>query len=284
MKTYLVPVDFSDAALNAANFATRLSHESDVTTIILMNAYYISAYETMLPNPDMVMLSDYEIEESAKDRISQLENLKSVLSEQVREGVQITIRLNRSHLLRAVVDVIAQDHADLVIIGSIGNSTVREGTAGIGDHVIKISKASPAPVLVVPPAYQYSHIDEAVIACDFRKVKENAPLDALQRLLNKRAIKILVVNVNTVGRQTIADPEQLAKETALHEVLEKFHPQYYAVNNPNTITGILDFVTEHNAQMIIALPHTYSFLQSILHNSISQQLAKNSTIPVLLLK
>jgi nucleotide-binding universal stress UspA family protein len=284
MKTYLVPVDFSDAAFNAADFAAQLSHQSDVTTIILMNAYYISPYETMLPNPDMVMISEYEIEESVKDRISQLEKLKDLLSKQVREGVQIVVRLNRSHLLRAVVDVIALDHADMVIIGSIGNSTVREGTVGIGDHVIKISKASPVPVIVVPPAYRYSRIDEAVIACDFRKVKESYPLDALQKLLSKRAIKLLVVNVDASHKQTIADPEQLAKETALHNALEKYHPQYYSQSNPNIISGILNFATEHKAQIIIALPHTYSFLQSIMHNSISQQLAKNSTIPVLLLK
>src|SRR6478735_7254120 len=102
MKTYLVPVDFSDTAFNAADFAARVSHQSDVNTIILMNAYYISPYETMLPNPDMVMLRQEEIEEEAKDRLQQLNTLKEKLSHMVREGVKIITRLNRSHLLRAV--------------------------------------------------------------------------------------------------------------------------------------------------------------------------------------
>jgi nucleotide-binding universal stress UspA family protein len=284
METYLVPVDFSEAAFNAADFAAQLSHQSDVTTIILMNAYYISPYETMFPDPNMLMLRQEEIEEEAVDRIDQLEKLKRKLTKQVKEGVQIQVRLNRSHLLRAVVDVVAQDKADLVIIGSIGNSTVREGSINIGSHVIKISKASPVPVIVVPPDYRYQLIDEAVIACDFKKVKETMPMDVLHKLLGKQAIKLLVVNIDATDRAAGRDAEQQAEETALHSMLKSFHPRYYYVNNPNVITGVLDFASVHKIQMVIALPHTYSFLQSILHNSISQQLAKNSTVPVLLLK
>lgn len=284
MKTYLVPVDFSDAAFNAADFAAQLSHQSDVKTIILMNAYYISAYETMLPNPDMVMLRPQDIEENSADRIAQLEKLKRKLAKKVREGVEIKVRLNLSHLLRAVVDVVADDKVDMVFLGSVGNSTVREGTVGIGDHVIKVSKASLVPVMVVPPDYRYSLIDNAVLACDFKKVKENVPMGILHKLLGKQAIKLQVLNVDAAAKHAVADPEQLAEEGALHDMLSAFHPQYYYINNPDVITGILDFATEHQAQLVIALPHTYSFLQALLHNSISQQLAKNSTVPVLLLK
>jgi nucleotide-binding universal stress UspA family protein len=284
MKTYLVPVDFSDAAFNAADFAAQLSHQSDVETIILMNAYYISPYETMLPNPDMVMLRPQDIEENSADRITQLEKLKRKLTKKVREGVEIKVRLNLSHLLRAVVDVVADERVDMVFLGSIGNSTVREGTVGIGDHVIKVSKASPVPVMVVPPNYRYSLIDNAVLACDFKRVKQSVPMGVLHKLLGKQAIKLQVVNVDASSKHAIADPEQLAEESALHDMLKGFHPKYYYINNPNVITAILDFTTEHKAQMVIALPHTYSFLQALLHDSISQQLAKNSTVPVLLLK
>lgn len=284
MKSYLVPIDFSEAAFNAANFAAGLSHQTNVTDIILMNAYYISELETILPDPDMLMLREEEIEENAVDRITQLEKLKSKLQKQVREGVKIHVKLNRSHLLRAVIDTVIDRNVNMVLLGSIGNSTVREGSIGIGSHVIKISKASPVPVMVIPPTYKYKNINEAVIACDFKKVKENVPLSILHKLLGNQLTKLLVINIDTESKHAGADPEQLAQETELHNMLKDFHSEYYYVSNSNIITGILDFATEHKAQMVIALPHTYSFLQSIMHNSISQQLAKNSTLPVLLLK
>lgn len=282
MKTYLVPIDFSDAAKNAANFAAELSKQTDVQDIILMNAYYISVYETMFPDPNMMMLRDQEIEENAAERIAQLEKLKRKLQKQVRPGVKLHIRLNRTHLLRAVVDTVAIDNVDLVILGSKGNSSSSENS--IGSHVIKISKASPAPIIIVPPAYSYNLIDHAVIACDFNKVTENIPLGTLHKLLGKQAIQLLVVNIDTDNKHADEDPERLAEETALHTMLKGFHPRYYYVNKPDVINSILDFAEKHNAQMVIALPHKYSFFQSIIHNSVSQQLASSSSVPVLLLK
>jgi len=284
MKTYLVPIDFSEAAFNTADVAAQLSRQTNVTDIVLMNAYYISPYETLLPDPNMFMLREEEIEEEAADRISQLNALKAKLQQQVREGVNIHVRLNRSHLLRAVVDVIEEDNIDLVLIGSIGNSTVRENNSGIGDHVIKISKACPVPVMVVPPVFNYQLISRAVIACDFKKVTQTIPMEFLHKLLGKQQIDLLVVNVDHSYKHANADPEQMAEESALHDMLKPFNPKYFYINTPDVITGILEFAEYNKAQMVIALPHTYSFLQSVLHNSISQQLAKSSTVPVLLLK
>lgn len=282
MKTYLVPIDFSEAGNNAADFAAALSHQTNVQDIILMNAYYISVYETMFPDPNMMMLRDQEIEENATERITQLEQLKRKLQKQVRPGVKLHIRLNRTHLVRAVVDTVAIDAVDLVILGSKGNSSSTE--TSIGSHVIKISKASPAPVIIVPPAYRYHLIDHAVIACDFNKVTENIPLEALHKLLGKQDIQLLVVNIDTENKHASDDPERLAEETALHTMLKGFHPRYYYVNKPDVINSILDFAGKHKAQMVIALPHKYSFFQSIMHNSVSQQLASTSSVPVLLLK
>jgi nucleotide-binding universal stress UspA family protein len=284
MKTYLVPVDFSEAAYNAAQYAAELSKQTDGEQIILMNAYYISPYETLLPNADMVMLREQEIEERATERIGQLNKLKEKLSAKVRAGVKIHTRLNRSHLLRAVVDVVAEHNVDLVILGSIGNSTVRENNIGIGSHVISISKSCPVPVIVVPPDYQYQLMDRAVIACDFKKITDSIPTENLHKLFGDQKIQLLVVNIDPKGKHEHANAELLAEEAALQGILKEYAPQYFYINKPNIIASVLDFAAEHNAQIVIALPHTYSFLQSVLHNSISQQLASSSSVPVLLLK
>lgn len=282
MKTYLIPVDFSDAAKNAAHFAAQLSHQTDTSAIILMNAFYISPYESLLPNPDMLMLREQEIEEDAAKRIKKLEKLKKKLEAEVREGVTVRIRLNRSHLLRAVVDTVIEENVDLVFLGSKGNSSA--GAPGIGSHVINVSKASPAPIIVIPPHHKYHLVDKAVIACDFKQVTENMPMEILHKLLGSQKIKLMVLNIDNEGKHANTDAGQKAEETALHGMLKKYHPQYHYVPSPDIIKGILNFAGEHEAQMVIALPHKYSFFQSLLHSSISQQLASNSLVPVLLLK
>jgi nucleotide-binding universal stress UspA family protein len=282
MKTYLVPVDFSKAGANAAEFAAALSHYTDVTHIVLLNAYYVSIYETMLPNPDMVLVREEEIEANAAERLKNLEKFRTHLLNKVRPGVEISTHLNRSHLLRAVVENVISKNADLVILGSKGNSSYDE--AKIGSHVVRVSKASPVPVIVVPPTYNFEHIDRVVVACDFKKVNEAAPLESLKKLLNRKSFDLLVVNIDNKANYTDESVKQAAKETALYDTLDHYKPEYYFLNQPDVINGILQFAKTHDAQLVIALPHKYSFLQSLMHSSVSQQLLESSAVPVLLLK
>lgn len=282
MKTYLIPIDFSHASIHAAEFAAELSKQTKVEHIILLNAYYVSPYETMLPNPDMVLLREEEVEQNAADRIKKLEHLKTRLSTLVRQGVEITTHLNRSHLLRAVVENAASKNADLVILGSKGNTSKDESQ--IGSHVVKISAASPVPVIVVPPSYKFQNIKRVVVACDFDKVKETVPLEALKKLLDKKKYEVLVVNIDNETKHLAGDAERMAEETALYGMLKEYQPKYYYINNTNIINGILQFASSNNAQLVIALPHKYSFFQSLLHDSVSQRLAENAAVPVLLLK
>jgi nucleotide-binding universal stress UspA family protein len=282
MKTYLVPVDFSHASTHAAEYAAKLSLQTNVEHIILLNAYYVSEIETLLPSADMVLLRDEEIEQNVQERIKKLEQLKQKLSKQVRQGVTISMHLNRSHLVRAVVENVAAKNADLVILGSKGNSAADD--SHIGSHVVKISKLSPVPVIVVPPSYKFTPVKRIVVACDFEKVKETIPLAPLKRLLDKRQFDLLVVNIDKETRHLAGDASLKAEETALHTMLAPYHPTYSYVNNTDIINGILQFATDSHAQLVIALPHKYSFFQSILHDSVSQRLAETAAVPVLLLK
>src|SRR5215217_1533425 len=136
MKTYLVPIDFSDVSTNTADFTAALSHQTKVERIILLNAYYVSEYETLLPNPDMVLLREQDIEDEAADRIAKLEKLKADLLQKVRTGVEVLVRLCRSHLLRGVVETVGKMQVDLVILGSHGNTSNTDSE--IGSHVVKI--------------------------------------------------------------------------------------------------------------------------------------------------
>ncbi|GAA4085699.1 universal stress protein [Mucilaginibacter panaciglaebae] len=282
MRTYLIPIDFSKASINAAEFAAELSKQTDVEHIVLLNAYYVSPIETMLPNPDMVQLMEEEVELEVAARIEKLERLKHSLQKHAREGVKISVHLNRSHLLRAVIENVDTKSADLVILGSKGNTSKTD--TQIGGHVVKISKASPVPVIVVPPRYSFKQIKRVVVACDFDKVKETVPLDSLKQLLDKKKFELLVVNIDKESKHLSGDAERKAEETVLYSMLKQYNPKYSYVNDTDVINGILHFATEKDAQLVIALPHKYSFFQSLLHDSVSQQLAESAAVPVLLLK
>jgi nucleotide-binding universal stress UspA family protein len=282
MKTYLVPVDFSDVSFNTAEFAAALSRQTRVEHIVLLNAYYVSSFETMLPNPDMVLLRQQDIEDEVAQRTNKLNALKDDLEKKTRDGVKISIRLSRSHLLRGVVEAVSAMNVDLVVLGSRGNTSNTD--TEIGSHVVAIAKACPVPVVVVPPAYKFEDIARVVVACDFKNVNDTASVEGLKQLLDRTGSELLAVNVGRDAELEGAEAEALAKQTQLYGMLEDHHPKYYYIKSADVMSGILQFATNKEARLVIALPRKYSFFQSLMHNSISQKLAENALVPVLLLK
>jgi nucleotide-binding universal stress UspA family protein len=282
MKTYIVPIDFSETSVHAAEFAALLSNQTQVAHIILLHSYHVSVYESVLPTPDMIIPSEDEIEEQVNEKIKQLEHIRSKIHKLARHGVIIHIRISRSTLVRAIIETINKENADIVILGS--NGTNSDNISHVGSNVVSISKLSPVPVIVVPPRCHYERIKRVVMACDFNKVKDTVPLAPLERLLQRHNVELLVVNIDKLAKHKNADPEQLAEETALHGMLKEYHPRYYYNSEGDIINGILNFADGHNAQLVIALPHKYSFFQSMLHNSVSHELTIHSAVPVLLLK
>jgi len=275
MSNYLVPVDFSKTADHAAKYAARLSFAMANAKIILLNAYYVSTYESILPTPDLIVTTDENIADETTRRLEALEKLKLEMLE-INPDAEIEVSLTRETILRSIINRVNKEEIDLIIIGSNGKKAKDE--SDIGSNAIKISKSSPVPVLVVPPKADYHSIRKAVLACDFKKVKEVMPVQSLKNILSKHALKLLVLNINS--GQAI----DLQEEHILHEMLKDFSPDYHYADHPDTIKGIIKFAKSEEAQLIIALPKKYSFFESLLHESVSQKLTIKSHVPVLLLK
>ena len=275
MSTYLVPVDFSSTADHAAKYAARLSFAMTNSKIILLNAYYVSEYESILPTPDLIVTTDVHIADEITRRLEALEKLKVKMLE-INPKAEIEIYLTRETLLRSIIDRVNREEIELIIIGSNGKKAKDE--SDIGSNAIKISKSSPVPVLVVPPKTDYQSIRKAILACDFKKVKEVIPMHTLKNILSKHALELLVLNINS------GDVIDLKEKHFLHEMLKDFSPAYHYADHPDAIKGIVKFAKNEEAQLIIALPKKYSFFESLLHESVSQKLTIKSHVPVLLLK
>lgn len=272
---YLVPIDFSKTAEHAAKYAARLSYSTNNAKIILLNSYYVSTYESILPTPDMVITTEEHIADEIKRRMDALATLRLKLLE-INAQADITVSLSRETILRSIIEQIDQEPIDLIIIGSNGKKTKEE--SDIGSNTIKIAKLSPVPVLVVPPKADYQSIRKAVMACDFKKVKEVIPLHALNDILRKHALELFVLNIEN------GHPVDTEERHFLQDMLKDFSPTYHYANHADTIKGVVKFTKEVDAQLIIALPKKYSFFQGLLHQSISQKLTIKSHVPVLLLK
>ncbi len=281
MRTYLIPTDFSSSSVAAAHYAAQLSTQTGVSRLILLHAYYISTFESVLPNTEFVQLMPQDIDETFRLKKVETEDIRQELLPLVNAGTEIEIRISRLPLLRAILEVQEETHVDLLVLCSKKNA--KEDTQ-VGRNIVEISKISPAPVLVIPDKTTAQPLKKIVLACDFKKVTEVAPQKQLKKIWDMLQAELLVVNVDTKGLHQQKDAKMLAEESVLAEMLAEYQPQYFHINHTDTVQGIVEFAAENQVQMIISLPQKHNFFTSLWNSNFSDQLTIKSTLPVLLLK
>jgi nucleotide-binding universal stress UspA family protein len=278
MKTLLIPVDFSGTSSNVLKYAVEFSKDTAVERIILLNNYYVSIYEQLLPSADFVQVSAEEINEERQNIDERLKYAGRSLTKKCGPSIKIETAVSELSLLRAIHQMIDQEKPHMLMIGSDNNMD----ESYIGEQVIAIAKTSNIPVLVVPACAKYKKIKLALVPCDFNAVSRLALLKEIRRSNQWLCPPELIV-LNVDPKQAhLAHKEE--NYHALKEILESYKYLVYYSEDEDIVHGILDFATEHNTQLIIALPGNYSFFQNLTHHSITNALELNASQPVLILK
>ena len=281
MKKLLVPVDFSVPSNNAVAYAAGLANIRGVEHIILLANCYTSAFEQLFPSPDFVPCGDVDVQTKKSQLSVELKALKERILKKLNPGIQVQLVISKDTLLRSIIDLIEKEQPDMVIVGS--NSSMDEEESFIGTHLIELAKASPAPVMIVPPNSDYHPVENALVPIDFRSLKNVDRLGHLEKIKNWPRPNLCLLNVDPAQkyRQGTPDPDI---DGALKQYLNGYDYRVCHSDNKNTLQGIINYADQNHLQMIIALPGAYSFLYRLTHQSISYGLATNANQPVLILK
>jgi nucleotide-binding universal stress UspA family protein len=284
MRTILLPVDFSTASHNAARYAAQLSAspEFQIGRIILLNSYFVSLYEQILPTPDLVLVGRQEILEKRGGLRKRLQVLRDEILPIVGQAVTVETMESSEPLLRSILGTIADRKPDLLLVGS--NDSADTTVSEIADYVIGIARISPIPVLIVPGEKQFEGIQKVLLPCDFRNLACLDPLKVFQEVAWWRHRKVMVINVDPTFRRSEPDNRFRAVSASLEKYLAGIDHELHYSDESDTLSGILQFAQAGRADMIIALPGKHSFFYSLTHRSISQALVRNGEMPVLILK
>lgn len=281
MKTILIPVDFTATSDNAVLFAAEWSKRYEYTRIVLLKTFYDSMFEHIAISADYSQVNqDYSAQER-QDAEEQMSNLRSRLVAKTGDGIEVETILSELPLLRAIIEQIEEEKPELMILGS-DNYNYSSGSF-IAGNLISIAKASPVRVLIVPADYHYRPVHDALVPFDFNLVSTLEKLSGLRKP-QWSDIRLMVLNVDPKQKHLQPDTKFTETENALHQYLENFQHQLYYDNDKNVIHGIMNFISNNQVDLIIALPGNRSFLYALTHKSISQALYQNAKLPVLILK
>lgn len=144
--TILVPVDFSENAIHAVDYAIRLAGAFH-SRVVLVHVYHFpvelltdwSAYGTLVGSSEI-------LEGLRKDREEQM---NALAREKARPGLSLETRVLEGTPFSEIVKAARAEGANLIVMGTRGLTGIRHIL--IGSTAERVVRKAPCPVLVLKP-------------------------------------------------------------------------------------------------------------------------------------
>jgi nucleotide-binding universal stress UspA family protein len=271
MKRILVPCDFSEPALEAYKFALNIAAATQTEVYLLKVIDLPFAYETAMGavpyafSPEVIQ----EIEQRAKNDFEKMKALHPPI-------VQVTFTAIQGPVTSTILSFITDNKIDLVVMGTHGASGWTEFF--IGSNTEKMVRLSKVPVLAVRKSFHLSSIKTIVFptTLEFDQVHFIKKVKELQLLLSAR-LHLLLVNTPYNLRRTTDEME------SMEEYAKHYELTHYTLNTRNDFheqDGIVNFVNEIKADMIVMGTHGRRGLAHLFSGSVTEDVVKLVKCPI----
>ena len=276
MNRILVPTDLSDIANFGIDAAIGLAKKVDAQ-VFLLNAItpiYGSNFSAMgIATASNVSEETRYVMELHKRNEAQLADIAKKKS---AEGVHITTSVQVKDMQTAIHDFIDEHQIDLVMMGTSGESTFTEFF--IGNHTEQVIRISKCPVLAVKQPRPDLEVNNIVLATDLNPEAYEG-VTHIKKFASYFNPSVFVLHV--MKDQEDSEAEVISK---LESFAHRHHFSNYslhAVYANNEREGILAFAKEKEADLIAVITHGRTGLANLIFGSISEDLVKEASIPVL---
>lgn len=287
MKTIAVPTDFSENAAYALKYAVELARHTSGKIILFHNI----DVPANLFGDDLLATADYslgtfpispltmgimpELENINKEK---LQELAAQLRFEADNKLIVETSYNWGSLSDNLNELIYNEAVDLVVMGTKGTYNFLNRLAGT--NTASFIQVTQAPVLTIPTAARFQPFRNIAYATALED-DESLFLHQLVNFAESFKADITLVNVKSNQQLDIVADEQI-----LNDIRKKFQNRNFnlvQLNKNKIAESIESFVSEHNFDLLAVAIHERSFLSSLFHTSISEQLALQSVIPLLAL-
>ncbi|WP_114784841.1 universal stress protein [Botryobacter ruber] len=276
MKRILVPTDFSEQSRNAFEVAVSLARKTGAA-IKLLHVVDVPYTANFSATGDLVLRDEmdnlYVLKLLERTKVQMRELLGSV----EHGGVDVVQEVDSASIFRKIREVIHRDQVDLVVMGSKGASGMDEFL--VGSNTEKVVRTAPCPVMTVKRRHPNFEVRNIVLASDF-KHELDAAIDKVKEFQDLFQARLHLVYINTPG----AFESSRNMTTILESVAERYRLQNFTINVYNDILeedGILHFVEDINADLIMMATHGRTGLAHILSGSIAEDLVNHTARPVI---
>jgi nucleotide-binding universal stress UspA family protein len=280
MKTMLILTDFSESAFRAAEYGCELISHLGIKRIVLYHAY--QQVMAFAGSPEFVGMSN-DSQQTYLESMEALGLLQDRLKPMIQKDVSIELLaedITLSGLVKEIEKRSAKEKIDIVVMGRSGKSGLDK--IFLGSTTTKILREGEWPVLVVPEdTLLGKEINNIVLTSDLKEVDPQS-IRPLYEFLDVLPGKLHMVNVEPKEKENYS-PEMKKAISDLHNLLEKYNPEFTYINGDDIVEEILRFAGDQHDSLIVAIHQKHGFLSSLVRKSVTNKLAFSSNVPLLAL-
>jgi nucleotide-binding universal stress UspA family protein len=258
MKTVIVPIDFSDTSLNAAEYAVR----------------FLSGHNSV----EIILYHCYDTEFGEDNSLENLGNLRKRLLEIASLDI-VLLAEKGEDFLEELEKLARHRQADLVIMGITGGRSRREQRF-MGSNTLKLAENKYIPVLIVPENCKYMGMKNVLLATDLKDVVGTIPSEPIKKILKEFNLSLHVINVNEEHYIALTE-EHEAEKRKIANMFSDFNPEFYFLRLFDVEEAINQFAEDKNIDLIINVHREHSLINKIFKESHTKKLAFQSQVPLL---
>ncbi|NND94181.1 MAG: universal stress protein [Flavobacteriales bacterium] len=268
MHTILIPLDFSEASVNAAKYAIALLRNQPTEFICLNVLDFrqpIGSLGSMRDKMEKGIRADLD---RAYDKITEGGHYpghsfnKVIIHDTAADGI---------------TNYAEKVDAKAIFMGTTGASGIKEILMGsVAAGVIRKAKC---PVMTIPKEVKYENIDVIALATDFKPIKNMESYQFLINILNLCKAHLVVINVD--DKEQPVNMETAMSGLTLDKRFGEIPHRYEFLKGDDTVDSLIDFVKEEKIGMITMIHHSYKLLEKLFKRSSVEKVAMQTTIPLL---
>lgn len=269
MKNILIPVDYSPASRNAANYGLAYAKEKGAK-VILVHVFHIPVVVSETP----VAIPDFTELEKAS-----LNEMERYVNELKANGTlpEMETLVRPGFVQDELAQIVEEYKIGLIIMGIKGAGKVAEVV--VGSNTTAIMREFSCPTIAVPMDAVYKPIKSIVFACDLEKITDDEALAVIKKWVKDNDAKLYLLNVVEKAQQ--ASFSKAVSGITLEHVFEQINHSLHFIENDDLVFAINDFVDKHAVDLVIMIPKKHGFVYSLFHESNTKKMAFHTHTPLM---
>lgn len=265
----LIPTDFSESARAAFDYGYQLVKDYSDLELILLNSYEMP--KVGANSGVMINLEDAMAKESVRDLSIELRHLNEQYP-----NVKIKTISRYGTLENSISRTWNEEKVDFVVMGTKGASGIKKVL--IGSNTQSVIENVIHPVIAVPSHWKYRKIKNIVYATDLSHLENPEILKPVISLAQMEGATVHIIYV--VKEKTEIDLEKEIESLPINKYFAEVPRKFAILESENVASGIDAYVKEIDADMVVTIPKTVSFWESLFKRSVTEQVAFQSKVPL----